>query len=41
MACLPGALAGTVFYSPGERGFEAKIAQRMAEADALRARPDA
>ncbi|HLU38432.1 MAG TPA: replication-associated recombination protein A [Planctomycetota bacterium] len=36
MECLPDALAGTRFYEPATRGFEAKVAQRLAEADALR-----
>jgi len=36
MACLPEAIAGRVFYVPGDRGFEAKVAERMREADAQR-----
>jgi hypothetical protein len=31
MACLPDALAGTVFYEPTSRGTEARIAERLAE----------
>ena len=29
--CLPDALAGTSFYRPGGKGFEAKLAERLAE----------
>ncbi|MEZ5964429.1 MAG: replication-associated recombination protein A [Planctomycetota bacterium] len=36
MRCLPDPLQETVFYTPGERGFEAKVRQRMLEADELR-----
>ena len=36
MECLPPELRGTVFFTPGERGFEAKLRDRMAEADRLR-----
>ncbi len=37
--CLPSELAGAVFFAPGERGFEKKVAERMAEHDAHRRRP--
>jgi len=37
--CLPPELAGAVFFTPGERGFEKKVAERMAEHDAHRRRP--
>ncbi len=36
MECLPDALLGKTFYRPGERGFELKVKERMAEADRLR-----
>jgi putative ATPase len=36
MQCLPDELRGRAFYVPGERGFEPKVAQRLAEADRLR-----
>ncbi len=36
MPCLPDALRGSVFFAPGDRGFEARVAQRMAENDRLR-----
>ncbi len=29
MPCLPGTLAGTVFYEPTERGFEQKLRERL------------
>ena len=29
--CLPDALAGTSFYRPTEKGFEARLAERLAE----------
>lgn len=29
LECLPDALAGTQFYEPGDRGYEAKVAARM------------
>ena len=31
--CLPPELKGTVFFTPGDRGFEKKVAERMAEND--------
>ncbi|MEO6597962.1 MAG: replication-associated recombination protein A, partial [Planctomycetota bacterium] len=31
MPCLPPELRGAVFFEPGERGFEKKVAERMAE----------
>jgi len=36
MECLPPELRGTTFFAPGERGFERKVAERMAENDRLR-----
>ncbi len=36
MSCLPPALRGAVFYAPGDRGFEQRVRERMAEADARR-----
>ena len=36
MECLPKELRGAVFFTPGPRGFEAKIAERMAANDAAR-----
>jgi len=36
MQCLPDGLEGRRFYEPGDRGFEAKMRQRMADADAAR-----
>ncbi len=39
MSCLPDALADARFYEPSERGFEAKVKQRMHDADARRASP--
>jgi putative ATPase len=36
MACLPPAIAEAIFYAPSARGFEAKVKQRMDEADVLR-----
>jgi putative ATPase len=36
MPCLPEALRDRRFYEPGERGFETKIAERLAEADRRR-----
>ena len=29
MSCLPDELAGTVYYAPGRRGFEAELAERL------------
>jgi putative ATPase len=29
MSCLPESLAGTVYYSPGRRGFEAELSDRL------------
>ena len=34
--CLPPELKGATFFTPGERGFEKKVAERMAENDAHR-----
>jgi putative ATPase len=34
--CLPPELQGARFFTPGERGFEKKVAERMAENDRLR-----
>ncbi|HEX5050606.1 MAG TPA: replication-associated recombination protein A [Planctomycetota bacterium] len=31
MPCLPPELQGTTFFEPGDRGFERKVAERMAE----------
>jgi putative ATPase len=36
MECLPPELRDAAFYAPGERGFEKKIAERMAENDRSR-----
>ncbi|MBL8754147.1 MAG: replication-associated recombination protein A [Planctomycetes bacterium] len=36
MECLPAELRGAVFFTPGERGFEAKLRERMAENDRRR-----
>jgi putative ATPase len=36
MACLPDALAGTEFYTPTNRGLEARIRERLAEIRARR-----
>ncbi|MBL8726320.1 MAG: replication-associated recombination protein A [Planctomycetes bacterium] len=36
MECLPAELRGLVFFAPGERGFEKKVQERMAENDRLR-----
>jgi len=36
--CLPEALAGTRFFSPGEEGFEARLAERLEELERRRAR---
>src|SRR5690606_21382176 len=36
MRCLPDELRGTVFFSPGDQGFEKKVKERMAESDRLR-----
>ncbi|MEY3161558.1 MAG: hypothetical protein RIT25_1549 [Planctomycetota bacterium] len=36
MQCLPDALVGKAFFVPGERGFEKKVAERMAENDRQR-----
>jgi putative ATPase len=33
MSCLPEALHGRAFYVPGERGFEQKVAERLADAE--------
>jgi putative ATPase len=34
--CLPPELKGTVFFAPGDRGFEKKVKERMDEHDKLR-----
>jgi putative ATPase len=39
MECLPEALRGAEFFTPGERGFEKKVGERMAENDRLRRAP--
>jgi putative ATPase len=39
MSCLPDNLRGTIFYEPTDRGLEQKIAQRLAEIRARRAKP--
>jgi putative ATPase len=36
MSCLPDAIADARFFEPGDRGFEKKVAERMAENDRLR-----
>jgi replication-associated recombination protein RarA len=36
MECLPPELRDARFYQPGARGFEAKVAERMADNDRLR-----
>ena len=36
--CLPETLAGTTFYQPTDRGFEAELGQRLAKFDELRRR---
>jgi len=36
MDCLPEGLQGTQFFVPGDRGFEKKVAERMAENERLR-----
>jgi putative ATPase len=36
MDCLPPELRGTVFFAPGDRGFEKKVKERMDENDKLR-----
>ena len=36
MPCLPPELDGARFFEPGDRGFERKVAERMAENDRLR-----
>jgi putative ATPase len=36
MPCLPDELRGARFFTPGERGFEKKVQERMAENDRLR-----
>ncbi|MGE3175352.1 MAG: replication-associated recombination protein A [Planctomycetota bacterium] len=41
MSCLPDGLAGAVFFRPGDRGFEQKVRERMAEHDRLRRGGDA
>jgi putative ATPase len=41
MECLPDDLRGTTFYRPTERGWEARIRERLRELDRLRRRPDA
>jgi putative ATPase len=33
MECLPPELRGAVFFAPGDRGFEKRVAERMAEND--------
>jgi putative ATPase len=33
MCCLPPEIADKTFFTPGERGFEKKIAERMADND--------
>lgn len=38
MECLPPELVGTRFYVPGERGFEKKVQERLAELERLRGR---
>ncbi len=35
-SCLPDELSGAQFFAPGERGFEKKLQERMAENDRLR-----
>lgn len=40
MQCLPDALKDEVFFEPSGRGFEAKVVERMAAADRLRAGRD-
>ncbi len=40
MECLPDELRGTTFYRPTERGWEARIRERLRELDRLRRRPD-
>ena len=40
MRCLPEALREAVFFEPGDRGFERRIAERMQENDRLRAGDD-
>jgi len=39
MECLPEGLRGTVFYQPTARGAEQRIAERLAEIRARRAKP--
>jgi putative ATPase len=36
MECLPDDLRGATFFVPSDRGFEKKVAERMAESDRLR-----
>ena len=36
MECLPQELRDTIFFTPGERGFEKKIEERMVENDRIR-----
>lgn len=36
LECLPESLRGTVFYQPGEQGFEARLRKRLAELDRQR-----
>lgn len=36
LQCLPDGLAGTRFYEPGAQGFEAELAERMAEVERRR-----
>jgi putative ATPase len=36
LECLPEALRGTVFYQPGEQGFEARLRTRLTELDRQR-----
>ncbi len=41
MECLPKELRDAIFFTPGERGFERKIEERMVENDRLRRPSDA
>jgi putative ATPase len=38
MECLPPELNGVTFFTPSDRGFEKKVAERMAENERLRKR---
>jgi putative ATPase len=38
LSCLPPELEGTTFYRPGERGWEARIRERLSEIAAARGR---